>query len=231
MRIALDLKTYGPTYAQFRLVFVDGPFAEVSVAFVLEPREREPEESPEELKGLGAVYRRDFDRGVLTRGEEILLVPPPAHAGDVGGMDMDLLCHLYESARVVVEYEGVTGEREAAVAEIADLANYWQQLSEAGIVDSLDPQEEMRATLDRVTRSVTRSLDGLADSLERHAAAVQRSRVRAVPHTPMVLTNVPPKWKFWRRKEREAAVRMRDEAVRRESDRQRREREIRGRAA
>jgi hypothetical protein len=170
--IALDLKTYGPHYAQLRLVVVEGPLLTARVTVTWVPHERESVKSPDELKGLGANHVTTFQRGILTPGEEILICPP---GEERGGLNMEALVERYRAVEVEVQHVSRVGLHQSMKAWLGDLPNYWQQLVDANIVEPVDESQALRRELERLNVQGGSLLADLTGALEDLTGAVRAS--------------------------------------------------------
>lgn len=169
-RIALDLKTYGPRYAQFQIVNVDEPLVDAAISLTLVPRlpSAERQNPPTE------PYHVVFKRGYVAPGEEILICPPPEHEHDHAGMEMPFLLDDY--AEVIVTVERLP--EEPLVAGIPDLKAYWDGLAAANVMERSDPADELRSTLSSTSARITRALEQHAERIESSVARLNAGRSR-----------------------------------------------------
>lgn len=161
--VAVDLKTYGPLYAQLRLVVIKGPLARCKIR--VEWHRQEPSDEVRALIDAPAVT--EFERGVLTVGEEILLCPP----GDTpAGMDLPELIEQYAGVTVTVE-----SNMGPLSASIDDLAGYWKMLQDANIVDAEDQILAARRDAKRLTDRLTTAVDNLGLDVRAMSASLSTS--------------------------------------------------------
>lgn len=159
--IAIDFLPRGPYYAQFVVTPTTTPIrdADITIRFC--------SDSPDAVAGGDELlYERTFHRGYFDR--PITFAPPAASSHDVGGMEIHELIGYY--TRLEVE---VRADERLSVATIPDLAAAWAALTEACIIEAIDPAQDVAERDRRQGEAIAQALAKyVAEPLANHANAV-----------------------------------------------------------